>query len=441
MALREPDKSLTEFLALGRSLELADQQAAAIEDESINAIERNKSWKTTIKTKPEVQPPKDKNPAANRSKHPTSQKICRNCGGQYPHDTICPAKGKICHYCKKPNHFKTVCNKLKRKQVQLVSDDKSAETDSDESDDYCYTITTETEVINSVKQSLPQVSLKLNNVDTSLLIDTGSTVNIIDEETHQKIGKPTLQKIKEPNLYPYGTNNPLRILGQCELLIETKHKIQCQKFFVTKGNHGSLMGYQTAQALNLVKILQNINDPTSTYPNLFKCTGKLKDTQVKIHVDESVKPVAQKPRRVPFHLRDKVEQEIQKLLDEDIIEKVQGDPTPWVSPIVVVPKKDSESVRICVDMRKPNQAILRERHQMSTVEELTSDLNGAKVFSKIDLTSGYHQLELTPESRSITTFSTHVGLFRYKRLNFGISSASEIFQETIRNIIQDIPNA
>ncbi len=191
----------------------------------------------------------------------------------------------------------------------------------------------------------------------------------------------------------------------------------------------------------MVKILQDINDPTSKYPNLFKGIGKLKDIQVKIHIDESVQPVAQKPRRVPFHLRDKVEQEIERLLDEDIIEKVHGDPTPWVSPIVVAPKKDSESVRVCVDMRKANQAIIRERHQMPTVEELTSDLNGAKIFSKIDLTSGYHQLKLTTESRSITTFNTHVGLFRYKRLNFGICSASEIFQETIRNVINDIPNA
>ena len=301
----------------------------------------------TSKTKPEIQHPKDKNPAANCSKHPTSQKICRICGGQYPHYTICPEKRKIFHYCKKPNHFKTFCNKLKRKQVQLVSDENSAETDSDESDEYCYTITTETDFINSVKHNLPQVSLKLNNVDTSLLIDIGSTVNIIDEETHQKKGKPTLQKIRKPNLYPCGTSNPLRILGQCELLIETNHKIQCHKFFVTKCNHGSLMGYQTAQALNLVKILQNINDPTGTY-QIFKGIGKLKDTQVKIHVDESVKPVAQKPPRVTFHLPDKVELEIQKLSDEDIIEKVQGDPTPWVSPIVVVSKKDSESVRISV---------------------------------------------------------------------------------------------
>ena len=94
-----------------------------------------------------------------------------------------------------------------------------------------------------------------------------------------------------------------------------------------------------------------------------------------------------------------------------------------------------------VVMGKANQAIIRERHQMPTVEELTSDLNGAKIFSKIDLTSSYHQLKLTTESRSITTLNTHVGLFRYKRLNFGISSASEIFYQTIRNVIHDIPNA
>lgn len=440
-ALREPDKSLKDILELGRSLELADTQAAAIEDESVNSIHRPRPPNNQ---KPRTTPTKTSHPTNNQRNKPlNTQTTCRNCGGQYPHNTACPAKGKTCNYCKKPNHFKTVCNKLKRRQQvnNMSSGDKSAETDSNDSDDYCYTIHIENEVVNTVKQPLPKVSLKLNNINTSLLIDTGSTVNIIDEETYQKLGKPKLKKSKEPNLYSYGTSNPLHVLGQCELLIETKNKIQCHTFFITKGQHGSLIGYPTAQALHLVKILQHITDPTSKYPNLFKGIGKLKDTQVKIHIDESVKPVAQKPRRVPFHLRDKVEQEIDKLLEEDIIEKVQGDPTPWVSPIVIVPKKDSASVRICVDMRKPNQAIIRERHQMPTVEELTSDLNGAKIFSKIDLTSGYHQLELTPESRSITTFNTHIGLFRYKRLNFGISSASEIFQETIRNVIHDIPNA
>ncbi|KAK3108827.1 hypothetical protein FSP39_016677 [Pinctada imbricata] len=92
-------------------------------------------------------------------------------------------------------------------------------------------------------------------------------------------------------------------------------------------------------------------------------------------------------------------------------------------------------------MRQANVAIMRERHILPTVDEIIHDLNGATVFSKLDLKSGYHQLELEESSRYITTFSTHMGLFRYKRLNFGIVSASEIFQETIRKSIRRVQNA
>ena len=62
-----------------------------------------------------------------------------------------------------------------------------------------------------------------------------------------------------------------------------------------------------------------------------------------------------------------------------------------------------------------------------TIEEIIGDLNGAKVFSKLDLNQGYNQLELALESRYITTFGMHLGLMRLKRLNFGTSSAAEIF--------------
>jgi hypothetical protein len=68
-------------------------------------------------------------------------------------------------------------------------------------------------------------------------------------------------------------------------------------------------------------------------------------------------------------------------------------------------------------------------------------LNGATVFSKLDLNQGYNQLELAPESRYITTFSTHLGLMCYKRLNFGIASAAEIFQNAIRESLDRIPCA
>ncbi|CAB4025713.1 Hypothetical predicted protein [Paramuricea clavata] len=76
---------------------------------------------------------------------------------------------------------------------------------------------------------------------------------------------------------------------------------------------------------------------------------------------------------------------------------------------------------------------------MPTLDELITDLNGATVFSSLDLTSGYQQLELEPESRHITTFSTHVGLRRYKRLMFGINAALEIFQNSIAELLTGLP--
>ena len=79
-----------------------------------------------------------------------------------------------------------------------------------------------------------------------------------------------------------------------------------------------------------------------------------------------------------------------------MIERIEG-PTPWVSPIVVAPKpKSPVKVRVCVDMRQANKAVKNERHVTPTVKEMIGDLNGARVFSKLDLNQGYNQLELAP---------------------------------------------
>lgn len=77
---------------------------------------------------------------------------------------------------------------------------------------------------------------------------------------------------------------------------------------------------------------------------------------------------------------------------------------------------------------------------MPTLSEIIHDLNGCTVYSKIDLREGYHQLSLHPDSRHITTFSTHRGLYRYKMLSYGINTAAEQFQDVIASAINDIPN-
>ena len=110
-------------------------------------------------------------------------------------------------------------------------------------------------------------------------------------------------------------------------------------------------------------------------------------------------------------------------------------PTSWISPLVVAPKPDCD-IRVCVDVRRANEAITRERHPIPTIEEVLYDLNGSTVFSKLDLKWGFHQVELEEESREITTFVTHRGLYRYKRLMFGISSAPEKYQRIISDVIR-----
>ena len=103
-------------------------------------------------------------------------------------------------------------------------------------------------------------------------------------------------------------------------------------------------------------------------------------------------------------------------------------------------KKKTDEIRLCMDTRDANKTILRTRHVSPTLDELITELNGATMFSKIDLRSGYHQLVLHPSCRYITTFATHVGLYPYKRLSLEINTAAEVFL-TIQLVIQDVPGS
>ena len=109
---------------------------------------------------------------------------------------------------------------------------------------------------------------------------------------------------------------------------------------------------------------------------MFTGVGKFKDFELKLLVDPNVPPVEQKLRRVPFALQAKVRAKIDELLERDIIERVEG-PTTWASPVVVAPKPSGE-IRLCVDMHQANEAIIRERLPIPTVDEVLEKLNGSK---------------------------------------------------------------
>ena len=103
---------------------------------------------------------------------------------------------------------------------------------------------------------------------------------------------------------------------------------------------------------------------------------KLKNRVVKLHINNDLKPVRQKRRATPIHLRPGIEKAIKKMIENDIIKPVSG-PTPWVSPIVPIVKSNGE-IRVCTDAKIFKTAISRRVHHTSTIEKVAIRLKGAK---------------------------------------------------------------
>ena len=117
-----------------------------------------------------------------------------------------------------------------------------------------------------------------------------------------------------------------------------------------------------------------------------------------------------------------------------IISKVD-EPTEWCAGMVVVPKPSGD-VRICVDLTKLNENILRELHPLPSVDHTLAQLIGTMVFSKLDANSGFGQIGLNPELAKLTTFMILFGKFCFNRLPFGINSAPVKFQKRISEVLE-----
>eukprot|EP00731_Ephydatia_muelleri_P017649 Em0010g747a len=166
--------------------------------------------------------------------------------------------------------------------------------------------------------------------------------------------------------------------------------------------------------------------------------GQIKGVKVKIHVDPKARPSFFKPRPVPYALRARVEEELKRLETAGIIEPVSH--SDWVAPVVPVVKGDG-NIRLCGDYKVTiNRVASLEKYPLPRIEDLISSLGKGKVFTKLDLANAYLQVELEQESKKYVTISTHKGLFQYSRLPFGVASAPVIFQHTMENILQGIPD-
>ncbi|CAB3996604.1 Hypothetical predicted protein [Paramuricea clavata] len=337
-ALQDPKYSLANMLIDGRKYETSSAQAVGIEEQ--------------FKTRENIN--------ATAMATPTEKK-CYYCRCKYPHDNQpCPAKSAICNHCGIKGHFAKVCrtrgksfaskgnleklqtqgftspdkrrqsrwdeNKQRKQQAKVVGISQSeSNTESSEDEDYVYTVSQET-------REKTHTTVKINGQDVLFLVDTGATVDIIDSTTYANLKR---KNGAGGNLLSAKTAQDLGLVQLIHTISGFLNKINKQR--KTKQNNTHSTACETNPEIN-TSVPQSkdpkIQEIINKYSTFFKGQGKLNNQQIKLHIRDDVKPVMQRQRRIPYHVRNDVSKELKKLEEQDIVEKVANQPTPWISPIV-----------------------------------------------------------------------------------------------------------
>ena len=145
-------------------------------------------------------------------------------------------------------------------------------------------------------------------------------------------------------------------------------------------------------------------------------------------------PIRQAPRRLPAHRQQEATRLVNEMLQKDIIERSTS---PWSSPVVLVTKKDG-SIRFCIDYRKVNEVTKKDAYPLPRIDSTLETLAGSKLFTTLDLLSGYWQVELAEADREKTAFATKDGLFQFKVLPFGLCNGPATFQRLMDLVLSGL---
>lgn len=166
------------------------------------------------------------------------------------------------------------------------------------------------------------------------------------------------------------------------------------------------------------------------FDDIFHVEGDIPTTnnfyEQKLLVEDDI-PTYIKNYRLPHSQKEEIDRQVKQLLSNDLIEMSQSN---YNSPLILVPKKSTDGQpkwRMCIDYRQLNKKLIKDRFPMPRIDEILDSLGNAKIFSILDLHSGYHQIPLEPNSRKITAFSTDKGYFQWKVLPFGLNIAPSSF--------------
>ena len=384
------------------------------------------------------------------SKRDVSSASCSKCGRRHDlrQKESCPAFGKQCHQCRRRDHFAAKCKSaVKERSVRVVDAESAKEV---------FTLSGVSKI-----DAAQIVTLQLDSGNyLHFQIDSGAQCNVVPMSLYEKATGAYERRLVTPvrtSIVAYG-GSKLPVIGEVRIRVSRRDftcKLDCK--LVDSDLIRPILGRRACIGMHLIDYHDNdaLNKPeTSTvysvnnapiaitkeslitrFPKVFEDGVGLLAGEHHINLDVTVDAVQHAPRRVPVAMRELLKDSLDELQDQQIVTPVMQ-PTQWISSLVVVPKKDSNNLRICLDPTDLNRAIQRENYPLPTIEDVATRLHGAKVFSLLDVRSGFWHVKLDEPSSYLTTFNTLFGRYRWKRLPFGICSAPEIFQRKMHQLIE-----
>lgn len=349
---------------------------------------------------------------------------CTRCGRMHPKNDKCPARNAECRSCKKLGHFAVVCRS--RVVNEVIAPKQGNESNP------TYFLGGITDVEDSTKPWT--VKLPIQGTQVTFKIDSGADTSVIPEDTFNKLAyKPKLRKPTNKLDSPGGKLNCLGYFIATTTRKDKRFRFKVNVIRSPQSSH--LLSRNVAAAMGLIKRMEEIK-ATQTIDSYPDDIGKLKIKPIKITLREDAVPYSvTTARRVSVPMLPKVKKELDRMVDCGVIQPI-SEPTEWCAPMVPVPKKNKEQPRICVDLKVLNKAVKREKYVLPTVDDILPKLAGAKVFSLLDAASGFWQIPLDPNSAKLTTFITPFGRYYFNRLPFGITSAPEIFQREMTELLK-----
>jgi len=299
------------------------------------------------------------------------------------------------------------------------------------------------ETVNTVDSDW-NVDVQIASKTVKLKIDTGAQCNVISLKTYQSLGIQHCLQQSNVTIRAFGGNR-LKAIGQVTVTVSYKNKARNVTFQVIDAPVQNILGSQDSELMGFVYRVNQLGntqnlingDPIEIikqYPDRFKGLGCIKKPY-EIKVRKDVEPVVHAPRAVPAAIKSKLKAKLDEGEKLGLWEKV-SEPTEWVNSAVTVNKADD--IRLCLDPRDLNKAVMREHYPMNTLENVMTKCHSSTTFTVLDLNQGFYQIPLTKNCRNLTCFNTPFGRYRYCRLPMGICSAPEVFQRSMEEIFGDI---